>query len=169
MNPFLEPTVATPTPEERRQWSTLGPKSAAQRACESTLPRAPRAPAQGHAGECKGRGRDKATGAIRRISVVAGALLLAGSLFVPGAAAAVDVNAATMQQLQEVKGIGPKMARSIIDERERGGRFDSITDLSERVKGIGPKKAASMQASGLSVGADTPKKSPTASPARRRP
>src|SRR3546814_10253172 len=45
------------------------------------------------------------------------------------------------------------MAQVIIEERARGGRYESLDDLSDRVKGIGPKKAAAMQASGLTVGA----------------
>ena len=80
-----------------------------------------------------------------------GAAALAACLMVPSVAAGVDVNSASPAQLQEIKGIGPKMAQVIIDERERGGRFDSLTDLSERVKGIGPKKAAALQAGGLTV------------------
>lgn len=79
--------------------------------------------------------------------------LLSGALLVPGMAAAIDLNSATSEQLQELKGIGPKMAKVIIEERGRGGRYASIEDLSDRVKGIGPKKAAALVASGLEVGA----------------
>lgn len=81
------------------------------------------------------------------------ALTLIGSLMMPALAMAVDVNTATPQQLQEIKGIGPKTAIIIIEERDRGGRFESMADVSERVKGIGPKKAASLEAAGLTVGA----------------
>ncbi|HLV27589.1 MAG TPA: helix-hairpin-helix domain-containing protein [Burkholderiaceae bacterium] len=107
-----------------------------------------------------------------RAGPVLRALMLAGTLLAPGAAAAIDVNVATSEQLQEVKGIGPKMARVIIEERERGGQFASIADLSDRVKGIGPKKAAAMQESGLTVGqsvaaAAVPEKSSRSSPGRR--
>lgn len=76
---------------------------------------------------------------------------MAASLLLPVFAHAVDINAASVQQLQEVKGIGPKTAAVIIEERERGGPFASMTDVSERVKGIGPKKAASLEAAGLKV------------------
>lgn len=69
----------------------------------------------------------------------------------PGAWA-VNVNNATVQQLESITGIGPKTAQVIIDERARGGSFDSFDDLVERVKGIGAKKARSLQAAGLSVG-----------------
>lgn len=80
---------------------------------------------------------------------------LALSLAFPGNALAVNVNAATQAQLQTVRGIGPKTAQSIIDERLRGGSYESFEDLSDRVKGIGPKKAQSLQSSGLTVGAGT--------------
>ncbi|WP_233208329.1 ComEA family DNA-binding protein [Pollutimonas subterranea] len=77
--------------------------------------------------------------------------LLAGSA-APGLALAIDVNNATQQQLQDVRGIGPRTAQVIIDERKRGGRYESFEDLSDRVKGIGPKKAASLKAAGLTLG-----------------
>lgn len=81
------------------------------------------------------------------------ALSLAAGLMLAPAAQAVDVNAATQAQLESVRGIGPKTAQVILEERARGGRFESFEDLAERVKGIGPKKAVTLQASGLTVGA----------------
>lgn len=68
------------------------------------------------------------------------------------AAWAVNVNSASAQQLETITGIGPKTAQVIIEERTRGGSFESFDDLAERVKGIGPKKAQSLQAAGLTVG-----------------
>jgi len=80
---------------------------------------------------------------------------------------AVDVNSANAQQLETITGIGPKTAQVIIDERARGGSFESFDDLAERVKGIGPKKAQSLQAAGLVVGqADAAPKN--AAPAAQR-
>lgn len=64
---------------------------------------------------------------------------------------AVDLNSATQAQLQQIKGIGPKTAERIIEERTRAGPFDSLSDLSDRVKGIGPKRLVSLEASGLKV------------------
>ncbi|WP_397476131.1 ComEA family DNA-binding protein [Pusillimonas sp.] len=69
------------------------------------------------------------------------------------AAWAVNVNSAGAQELETITGIGPKTAQTIVDERTRGGSFESFEDLAERVKGIGPKKAKSLQAAGLTVGA----------------
>ena len=40
-----------------------------------------------------------------------------------GAAGAVDLNTATLDQLRGVRGIGPKTAQIILQERERGGRL----------------------------------------------
>ncbi|WZB70682.1 helix-hairpin-helix domain-containing protein [Achromobacter xylosoxidans] len=68
------------------------------------------------------------------------------------AASYVDVNSATAQQLESVSGIGPSTARTIVQERERAGAFESLDDLAERVRGIGPKKAKALQAAGLTVG-----------------
>lgn len=74
-------------------------------------------------------------------------LLLAYSLPV----GALDLNQATSTELQALPGIGPKTAESIVEERERGGAFTSLQDLSDRVRGIGPKKLESLQEAGLMV------------------
>lgn len=66
---------------------------------------------------------------------------------------AVDVNTATVLELESVQGIGPKTAQVIIKERDRAGYYRSLKDLSERVKGIGPKKAARLAAAGLTASA----------------
>jgi len=49
----------------------------------------------------------------------------------------IDVNRATEEELQRLPGVGPKMARRIIDER-RKRPFESPDDL-RRVSGVGPK------------------------------
>ena len=85
------------------------------------------------------------------------------------AAWAVNVNSATAEQLETVNGIGPKTAQVIIDERSRGGSFESFEDLTERVKGIGPKKAQSLQAAGLTVEQSQSASKPAAQPAQRKP
>ena len=79
-------------------------------------------------------------------------VLLALCLFGPwGLAAAIDLNTADAQQLQQIKGIGPRTAERILEERQRGGPFDSLQDLADRVKGIGAKKIITMEQSGLKV------------------
>lgn len=82
--------------------------------------------------------------------ILAGSVALAG-MTVPTPARAVDLNSATIQELQALNGIGPKTATMIVEERTRGGEFSSLSDLADRVKGIGPKKAATLQAAGLKV------------------
>lgn len=67
-------------------------------------------------------------------------------------AVAVDVNVATQAQLVSVRGIGPRTAQIIIDERRRGGPYESFDDLADRVKGIGASKAGRLQAAGLTIG-----------------
>ncbi|MGG4603342.1 ComEA family DNA-binding protein [Paenalcaligenes sp. Me131] len=80
------------------------------------------------------------------------ALLLCLSLWGFSALAwAVNVNTATDEQLQQIKGIGPKTAALIMEERERGGPFVDFQDLQERVKGIGAKRAQSLEQGGLTV------------------
>ena len=82
-----------------------------------------------------------------------GALLMTAGLgFGASSAHAVDVNQANPQQLEGVRGIGPRMAEIIVKERERGGKFESLNDLAERVRGIGPKRAQALQEAGLQIG-----------------
>ncbi|MDQ6998371.1 MAG: helix-hairpin-helix domain-containing protein [Mariprofundus sp.] len=51
----------------------------------------------------------------------------------------IDVNTATITQLQSVSGIGPKTAAAIVDYRNTHGLFSAIEGL-KNVKGIGDKK-----------------------------
>ncbi len=48
----------------------------------------------------------------------------------------VDVNKATVEQLQQVPGIGPALAQRIIDFRTEHGLFEKVDDLLN-VRGIG--------------------------------
>jgi competence protein ComEA len=50
----------------------------------------------------------------------------------------IDVNRATAEELTALKGIGPALAKNIVEFRQRNGRFRSVEDLLQ-VKGIGPK------------------------------
>jgi competence protein ComEA len=49
----------------------------------------------------------------------------------------VDVNRATADELATLPGIGPALARRIVEWRGANGRFSSVDDL-EKVPGIGP-------------------------------
>lgn len=50
----------------------------------------------------------------------------------------VSINTATIEQLQQLNGAGPKKAQAIFDYRKQNGQFKSIDDL-QKVKGIGVK------------------------------
>ena len=52
---------------------------------------------------------------------------------------ALDVNQATAEDLDGLPGIGPVLARRIVDYRQSHGPFKKIDEL-ENVSGIGPKK-----------------------------
>ncbi|WP_454689440.1 ComEA family DNA-binding protein [Achromobacter aloeverae] len=86
----------------------------------------------------------------RRLGILAFA---AGLSLAAAPVAALDVNTATAEQLQTLRGVGPKTAAVIVRERQRGGNFLSLEDLSDRVRGIGSKKARALQEAGLSIGA----------------
>lgn len=157
MNPFTESTVARPLSESTQaqnpaQSSAIpeqGPDASSGASSDATAPSgqahvARMAFLQALGRRLKGRSLSAASA---RILLALGLGLAASSL-----AHAVDVNTATAEQLRAVRGIGPKTAQLIIEERTRGGKYESFDDFSERVKGIGPKKAAAMQASGLTVG-----------------
>jgi competence protein ComEA len=53
----------------------------------------------------------------------------------------ININTATVEQLQTLKGIGAKTAMAIIEYRENIGAFNNVEELIE-VKGIGEKKLA---------------------------
>lgn len=50
----------------------------------------------------------------------------------------VDVNRADWPELIQLPGVGPTLARRLIDERRLNGQFRSVDDLT-RVGGIGPR------------------------------
>jgi competence protein ComEA len=65
-------------------------------------------------------------------------LVLAMWLAMVGAALAqININTATKEQLDGLKGIGPTKAQAIIDYRTKNGPFKTVDDL-EKVTGIGP-------------------------------
>jgi competence protein ComEA len=67
----------------------------------------------------------------------------------PGADAAAEgqplnLNTATLEQLDTLSGIGPTTAQKILDFREERGGFGSIEELGE-IPGIGDKRLASLR------------------------
>ena len=61
------------------------------------------------------------------------------------AAGIVDINIATLSDLDALPGVGPSTAQAIIDYRVANGPYASIEDLLN-VRGIGPSKLAAMRA-----------------------
>ncbi len=51
----------------------------------------------------------------------------------------VNLNTATAEQLQTLPGIGPSLAKTIIEHRTKNGKFNKVEELLN-VKGIGEKK-----------------------------
>lgn len=49
-----------------------------------------------------------------------------------------ELNTASAEDLEALPGIGPGVARAIVEDRARRGHFRSVDEL-ERVRGIGPK------------------------------
>ncbi|WP_396933473.1 ComEA family DNA-binding protein [Mycolicibacterium sp.] len=56
-----------------------------------------------------------------------------------GTPAVVDLNAATVEQLDELPGVGPVTAAAIVAWRDANGRFTSVDQLGD-VDGIGPAR-----------------------------
>ena len=56
----------------------------------------------------------------------------------------VDLNTATIDELDSLPGIGPATAQAIIDWREEHGGFTSVDQLLE-VRGIGEAKLADLR------------------------
>jgi competence protein ComEA len=80
-------------------------------------------------------------------ALLCGALAAAGVTAAPEAAkaapaaartGAVDLNSASEDQPQEVPGIGPSLAKKIVDFRKENGPFKSVDDLL-KVRGVGEK------------------------------
>jgi len=55
-----------------------------------------------------------------------------------------DINHATAEQIARLPGVGPSLARRIVDERDRVGRFDSPEGL-RGILGLGRKKVAALR------------------------
>jgi competence protein ComEA len=62
----------------------------------------------------------------------------------------VEVNTATVAELDSVVGIGPALSRKILEERSRA-HFSDWADFMRRVPGIGLVKATKLSGDGLRV------------------
>ena len=57
-----------------------------------------------------------------------------------------DLNRASVDEIARLPGVGPSLARRIVDERERRGRFESLEGL-RGILGMGPKKLSALRES----------------------
>lgn len=62
----------------------------------------------------------------------------------PSAGGLINLNSATIEQLDSLPGVGPSTAQKIIDYRTQHGGFRSVDQLME-VPGIGPSKFAELK------------------------
>lgn len=83
---------------------------------------------------------------------IGGWLAVVSLALAPSCADAMDLNRASQSELQSLQGVGAKTAALIVQERARGGPYESLENLAERVRGVGHKKAAALAKAGLRVG-----------------
>jgi competence protein ComEA len=83
--------------------------------------------------------------------------------------AAVEVNTADQSALDGVRGIGPKLSRTILDERKKGGNFKDWSDFEKRVSGIGAKSSDKLSQAGLLVNGLAKPKAPVSSEPANQP
>jgi comEA protein len=55
-----------------------------------------------------------------------------------------DLNAATLEQLEQLPGVGPETAKAIVEFREKSGPFQRVEDL-RAVKGISKKRLEALR------------------------
>jgi competence protein ComEA len=81
------------------------------------------------------------------VAIVATVAMLSAS---PSAFAAVEINKASLAELEAVKGVGTATAGKIVDERKKSA-FKDWNDLMQRVGGIKQARAGKLSGAGLTV------------------
>jgi competence protein ComEA len=82
----------------------------------------------------------------RRVAVGgAGGAAAGGAAAAPAEGQPLNLNTATLEQLDELSGIGPVTAQKIVDFREERGGFGSVEELGE-IPGIGDVRLAALRA-----------------------
>lgn len=75
---------------------------------------------------------------------VVGQAETSGATGAGGGTALVNINTASVEELQTLSGVGEVTARAIVDEREQNGPYATVEDIM-RVSGIGEKKFAKLR------------------------
>src|SRR5690606_28570674 len=70
----------------------------------------------------------------------------------PPQPSSIDVNTASKARLEIVKGIGPKKAKAIIDERIKNGLYKDDVDFITRLKGFSEISVEKLKKAGLTFG-----------------
>lgn len=75
-----------------------------------------------------------------------GAQAVSGDSLAPTASsnAGININVAGVDELDKLPGVGPALARRIVEYRQKNGQFSSIDEL-DNVEGIGPSKLESLK------------------------
>jgi competence protein ComEA len=81
-------------------------------------------------------------------------LMPAAILAHPQASSKININTASVSELQQLPRVGPKVAQRIVDYREKHGKFERIEELM-KVQGIGEKTFEQLK-NQITVGEDVP-------------
>ena len=73
------------------------------------------------------------------VEVASGGATSGGAASAGGPAGPLELNSATVEQLDELPGVGPSTAAAIVEHRSTVGAFRSVEDLLD-VRGIGDAK-----------------------------
>jgi len=73
------------------------------------------------------------------LGLVFGSVSVLAQKSTPAATDKINLNSATVEQLQSLPGIGPATAKSIVEYRTKAGKFSRIEEIIN-IKGIGEKK-----------------------------
>jgi competence protein ComEA len=88
-------------------------------------------------------------------------------VFSISAFAAVNLNTATKEELETLKGVGPAKAQAILDYRKKSGGFKTTDELNN-VPGFGDKTLAKLK-NEITVSGKTTVTIPAAAPAKAAP